>query len=187
MQNFIAIVCSIFLCGTGHVIKGHRKRGLVFLGTFSFFMLATILCAVAFKAPLYKVGTVGFGVITLWIWLYCLIDISTLKITNLPVLITQKAEARYGQAMALYIQGQRSDARVIFEQLINENKKDVDSYFQIGKIACEENNFKLARKHFDKCKSLPGGEKWADEIQNAIEDMSDDTNSQPSGGAAHAL
>jgi len=175
MRNVLSIVVSCLICGSGHFIKGYRKRGLIFFAVFAVALGLALICVYVIPSPLSKVGVVGFGILALWIWLYQIIDVCTLGAACLPATITRESEERYRQAMALLIRGNRADARIIFEQMIKENKSDIDSYFQLGKIACEENNLKLAKKYFDRCQRLPGGDKWMAEINDILEGMQEES------------
>lgn len=168
MRDMIALTSSLLICGTGHWLKGYPKRGATFFGTFLVCFILALGSIRWMPTPINKVLAIGFGILALWVWLYNLIDICTLNTSLAPTPYSQKAEERYRQALALYLQGERMDARMVFEQIIRENKRDQDCYFQLGKIACEENNPKLADKHFNKCLSLHGGDKWAEEIHELL-------------------
>ena len=105
MQNLSAIFLAAFICGAGHLIKGYKKRGVIFLISFVLCVFVTVICSIFYGNPLFKVGSVGFGILSLWVWLYNLIDISTLRQAGVTETFSQQSETRYRQAMALFIQG----------------------------------------------------------------------------------
>jgi tetratricopeptide (TPR) repeat protein len=98
----------------------------------------------------------GFGYTFWWIW-RCHPERHEIDIDRL-----------FREATEFYLQGQWSEARRRFEQILALDETDADVLMQLGTLFLRTDQPALARRSFRQCLDLEKGAKWQWEIREAM-------------------
>ena len=168
-MEFLKIISSILVCGSGQLFNREYFRGpLLFAG----FISSVALAYFGFFSDGIMAVLLGFvGVLcSIFFWSYGVIDIlEHNEIKKKKTEINDDWDKEYLNGITFYLRGQYDNALEAFHLIIKKNKNDADVYFHLARIYHKKGDSKQAKNMCRRYLMFEHENKWYDEVRIILE------------------